>query len=110
MRKTCGADGRIVVTFRVPAYLDARDACVCGGFNDWTPGVHRLTCRPDGEWELAVALAPGRHEFRYLLDGERWINDPDADDFVPNAYGGQNSVVEVVGYGEGRPHRRRVGR
>ena len=30
-----------------------------------------------------------------LLDGYRWENDPEADDYAPNAYGGYNSVIHT---------------
>jgi len=33
--------------------------------------------------------------FRYLVDGERWENDWAADAYVPNPFGGEDSVVEV---------------
>jgi hypothetical protein len=39
-------------------------------------------------------LAPGReYQFRYLINGQHWFNDPHAGAFVPNGYGGENCVV-----------------
>jgi hypothetical protein len=35
------------------------------------------------------------YQFRYLLDGVRWENDWKADKYLPNRYGGENSVVVV---------------
>jgi hypothetical protein len=41
-----------------------------------------------------MSLEPGRrYRYRYLADGERWINDWAADDYQPNPYGGDDSVV-----------------
>ena len=37
-----------------------------------------------------------RYRFRYLLDGRRWENDWEADDYVDNDHGGQDSVVDLT--------------
>jgi len=36
-----------------------------------------------------------RYRFRYLLDGEVWENDDSADEYIPNEFGTEDSVVEV---------------
>ena len=42
-------------------------------------------------------LPPGRaYRFRYLLDGHRWENDWDADAYVPNGFGSDDSVVDLT--------------
>ena len=49
-----------------------------------------------GEWRASMALDAGcRYRFRYLLDGFRWENDWAADDYVPNPFGSDDSVVSV---------------
>ncbi len=52
----------------------------------------RLT---DGTWAKELILAPGRHEYRFVVDGE-WVDDPAATDYVPNPFGGMNAVLTVV--------------
>jgi len=48
-------------------------------------------------FSLTIELQPGRaYRFRYLLDGERWENDWDADAYVPNAFGTDDSVVDLT--------------
>ena len=45
-------------------------------------------------WRLTVNLEPAsEYQFRYLLNEQEWFNDPEADSYVPNPYGEQNSVV-----------------
>jgi hypothetical protein len=39
--------------------------------------------------------APHTYRFRYLVDGRSWENDWAADLYVPNGYGGDDSVVDV---------------
>jgi len=58
-----------------------------------------------GQWEntytstctkvRVISSAPRMGPFRYLVDGERWENDWAADAYVPNPFGGEDSVVEV---------------
>ena len=81
------------VTFVLPPEVEADRIHLMGEFNNWQT-AHVMRRRKDGSWRTTLNLEPGRaYEFRYLVDGERWLNDPDADDYVPNSYGSQNSVV-----------------
>jgi len=45
-------------------------------------------------WNAAVQLAPGEHQFRYRI-GDAWFNDSQADRYVDNGFGSDNSVVIV---------------
>ena len=47
-------------------------------------------------WSTTVPLVPGQtYRFRYLIDDARWENDWEADDYVDNAHGGQDSLVDL---------------
>ncbi len=73
----------------------AEHVYVCGGFNDWHPACLRMIGNPDaGLWEKRLLLPPGRHEYKFVVDG-KWLHDPDAGENVSNIYGSLNSVVEV---------------
>jgi hypothetical protein len=86
----------VVVTFRLPAAVQAESVALCGDFNDWSADATLLELGSDGYWRVAVALQPGRsYRYRYLINGERWENAWDADAYVPNAHGGTDSVVVV---------------
>ncbi len=50
-----------------------------------------------GRWETVLALAPGRYEYKFVVDDE-WIHDPNARENVPNEEGSLNSVMEVRGW------------
>jgi 1,4-alpha-glucan branching enzyme len=65
-----------------------------GDFNDWNPASHAMRQIPDGTWWAEVTLPPGRYEYKFLVDGREWWNDPDAPK-APNVWGSENSVVEV---------------
>lgn len=45
-------------------------------------------------WVVDLCLAPGRHEYRFIADGE-WIDDPNAKEIVSNPHGGFNSILIV---------------
>ncbi len=84
------------VTFELPAQVAAQAVCLCGEFNAWDPSAHSMEPQADGSFTLTLALEPGRaYRFRYLLDGVRWENDWAADDYVPNPYGSDDSLVQV---------------
>ena len=94
MRKQHLKNGTCKVTFDLTAGAGVKDVHLCGEFNDWSPTATPMTRRKDGTFRVTVALEPGRsYRFRYLLDGDRWENDWAADDYVPNEYGGDDSVV-----------------
>ena len=48
----------------------------------------------DGVWVKELSLPPGNYEYRMVVDGE-WIPDPWTDNYVPNPFGGINSVLKV---------------
>ena len=86
----------VVVLFTLPAVVQAESVALCGDFNDWSADATPLELGSDGYWRVAVALEPGRsYRYRYLINGKRWENAWDADGYVPNAYGGTDSVVVV---------------
>ena len=92
LKRVVGDGAMVAVTFRVPAGLGARRACLAGSCTAWVEmPMHPVA---DGSFELVVELAAGsRCVFRYVVDGERWENDWDADEYVPNVFGGDDSVV-----------------
>ena len=89
-------------TVKVPFVLfepGAKQVALCGDFNGWASHATPMKRRVDGRWEATLALAPGRHEYKFVADGQ-WIPDPLAREHVPNHYGTLNSVVEC-GFHEG---------
>ena len=88
------------VTFALPAEVQAESACLCGDFNEWDQSTHPLEKQADGSFRLTLDLAAGRHyHYRFFLNGERWENDWQADAYIPNEFGSEDSVLnlEVTG-------------
>jgi 1,4-alpha-glucan branching enzyme len=86
-------ENSVRVTFSLPAGAVREGAYVVGDFNDWQP-AHALKEQSDGSWRVTIPLEPGRsYEFRYLVDGDRWVNEDEADRFERNPFGEENSVI-----------------
>ncbi|WP_185233164.1 isoamylase early set domain-containing protein [Teredinibacter franksiae] len=86
------------VKFIAPATLaeSAKSIYLAGEFNGWDCSRTPLKKQKDGKYATTLDLATGKeYEYRYVLDGEQWENDFDADKYVPNTCGTDNSVVVV---------------
>lgn len=88
------------VNFLLPADKvgNASSVLLLGDFNHWDvqKGI-KLKAQKDGTYKAVVELATGMvYQYRYLLDNGNWINDDNADGFVPvNEYGTENCIVIV---------------
>ncbi len=81
------------VTFILPNSTWAGTIYLVGDFNEWNHSSHPFQHDREGTWTLTLNLEVGRcYQFRYLRDGE-WISDSQADGFVGNTYGSNNSLV-----------------
>jgi 1,4-alpha-glucan branching enzyme len=88
-KKTCK------VTFELPEDIEAKSASLVGEFNNWDEVATPLK-KVKGVWKTTVELDQGKeYQYRYLVNGEQWYNDWDADKYVPNFVNGDNSVVET---------------
>jgi hypothetical protein len=51
----------------------------------------------DGNFTLTLILEAGRsYRFRYCLDNSRWENDWEADGYEPNAFGSDDSLLDLI--------------
>ena len=91
------AKGKVRVTFNMPPLEGVTQLHLVGDFNNWSMVETPLQRADDGSWSVALTLEGGRqYQYRYFADGERWHNDWAADAYVPNAFGTENSVVNLV--------------
>jgi 1,4-alpha-glucan branching enzyme len=77
---------------------DAFIVYLAGDFNDWGQNRDGLVFDPqfamkgpdaNGVWRAEIELKPGRHLYQFVIDGDRWISDPNADE----SGGEKHSVV-----------------
>ncbi len=87
------------VTFKLPAKTTQRAETVhlVGEFNHWTTNATPMRKLKRGGYSATLELEVGReYQFRYLINGDEWINDGEADRYVPTVYPSvENSVVKL---------------
>ncbi|MDD2463093.1 MAG: isoamylase early set domain-containing protein [Desulfobulbus sp.] len=82
------------VTFKCANEEQAASAVLAGDFNDWSLTQTPMKKLKDGSFSVILSLAAGKnYRFRYVLDGNVWVNDNDADGYAPNEFGEANSVL-----------------
>ena len=70
----------------------AHSVAVAGSFNSWQPEQANATA--NGTWIKELTIGPGRYEYMFVVDG-KWMADPNAKEYMPNPFGGQNSVLVI---------------
>lgn len=74
----------------------ARTVSVVGDFNGWRRGETPLNAgSKPGVWSVSLPLSPGRHEYAFIVDGERWVIDP-ASIASSDEFGTESSVMMVA--------------
>ncbi|HUZ61649.1 MAG TPA: isoamylase early set domain-containing protein [Hanamia sp.] len=75
------------ITFTLPAEAleGATEAVLLGDFNNWKPAKEfELKKQKDGFFKTVVPLEVGEtYQYRFLLNDGRWVNDYDAQNYVP---------------------------
>ena len=85
-------NGHVRVTF-ILLEPGVENVDLLGDFTGWRPDRAMRRTR-GGSWRVTYDLERGKEfQYRYLVDGGRWVNDPTADRYVPNPFGSDNSVV-----------------
>ncbi len=74
----------------------AHTVTIAGDFNGWDPQANALE-DPDGDgvWTTTLKLPPGRYEYMFVLDGEKWLPDPNALRYVKDGFGNRNAILEI---------------
>lgn len=84
------------VTFKYNNPGSFENAAIVGEFNSWSAQENPMKKLKNGSFSVTLSLQAGNsYQFRYLLDDDTWTNDEEADSYVPNKYGEDNSVVTV---------------
>lgn len=91
-------DGRALVAFRLDA-PGAHTVRLAGDFTGWESGPALTEVSP-GIWSVVVPLEVGLHDYAFVVDGTRWVQDPLAE-HVDDGFGGSNSRVAVLPPGGG---------
>lgn len=66
-----------------------------GDFTAWEEQPIELQRQKDGIWRATIALEPGSHEYRFVVDGQ-WRDDTRCMHRRGNAFGSENCVRDVA--------------
>lgn len=90
--------GQVKVEFVLPDAIAAEveTAFLVGDFNDWSETATPMTKYKNGKVKVTIEVEPNReYQFRYLINGNQWHNDWDADRYTANPFSGDNSVLNT---------------
>ena len=97
LKKNYSKTGKVCrVTFKYNNAENAETAFLAGEFNNWSLQDQPMKKLKDGSFSVTLSLQSGKsYPFRYVLDGAVWVNAEEANNYLPNEYGEDNSIVVV---------------
>ena len=89
---------KVTLSLKNDELATAKDVAVLGDFNSWDPKQSfPMKKLKNGTFKTTIDLEVGHeYQFRYLVDGETWVNDAQADKYVPTGVGAEDNSVVVV--------------
>ena len=86
--------GRRKVLFNFTAEPGSK-VTIAGTFNDWDPKARKLKEVEPGNYQTAMLLDPGFHQYKFVVNDEHWHLDPHNDGYE---FGGEtmNSAIQVL--------------
>ena len=87
-------NGRLMFVFHDD---DANSVSIAGDFNGWSRVASPLKRNDSGLWSTEIVIPrAGRFEYKFIINEQRWMEDPSNGMKAPDNYGGLNSVVVVA--------------
>ncbi len=86
-------DGKVVITAPFP-----KDKVVylAGQFNNWNPTAWPMTWDDEkGVWIYKFELKPGTYQYKFVIGGTTWKEDPEAPGYTDDGFGGLNGVFTL---------------
>jgi serine protease AprX len=86
-------NGRLVFVYHDD---EASSVAVAGDFNGWNTKATPFARDAAGLWFAEIeAPRPGRYQYKFIVDQQRWIEDPSNGMKVSDNYGGLNAVLAI---------------
>lgn len=87
---------KVTFTLNEQACFDAETVTLVGDFNEWDREELILKRGKTGDYQITINLEIGKdYQFRYLINGTKWVNDWEADYYAPTEFNSENSVVRL---------------
>ncbi|MCX7881748.1 MAG: hypothetical protein N2314_00800 [Brevinematales bacterium] len=85
----------VLFVYRAPSN-HITNVALTGDFFGWKREGFPLSYDPAVNlWRISLALEPGMYQYKYILNGSVWTNDPYNPSVSPDGKGGLNSVLQV---------------
>ena len=77
------------ITFQIKDNINGVEkARIIGDFNNWDIQSEPMKKLKTGGFSQTINLNAGKsYQFKYLINDSQWINEPEADQLVPNGIG-----------------------
>lgn len=85
-------EGGWMFTFSDPG---ASSVALAGSFNNWSTSADPLAKGSDGVWSIVKDLPSGSHQYKFVVNGGQWKEDPNNPNSADDGYGGKNSLLQV---------------
>jgi len=86
-------DGHLIFVYHDDA---AKSVALAGDFNNWDEEASPLTRDSSGLWLTTLKTpAAGRYQYKFIVGGKRWTEDPSNGMKVSDGYGGLNSLLII---------------
>lgn len=92
-KKAC----RVTFIFDLSFSESIKTVSVVGDFNNWDPIGNPMKKGRDGKFSLSMKFpVKNDFQFRYLVDGRKWLTDFEADSLAPIPWSDEfNSVINI---------------
>ncbi|MFN4200460.1 MAG: glycoside hydrolase family 13 [Fervidobacterium gondwanense] len=84
-------DGKVVFTFKAQAQV----VYLAGTFNNWSPTAWPMKLVGD-IWVYEAELQPGTYQYKFVIDGKVWKEDPEAPAYTDDGFGGKNGLFTLT--------------
>ena len=101
IRKKYSQDKKVCrINFTLPKEVceNFEEISIVGDFNNWDPHQDKFTHKnSDGSSSIELTLESGKeYKFKYLCDGQTWLNELEADAEVLTHYGDSKNSVIII--------------
>lgn len=72
---------------------EAKSVHIVGDFNNWqmVPMHHH----EGGLWTITVPIAEGQYNYQFVIDGKKFVTDPNASEKSDDGYGQKDSILSL---------------
>lgn len=93
-KKVC----QVTFTFLKKIRENYKEISVVGDFNNWDPNQNKFSTKNSDRYSsIVLVLETGKeYQFKYLCDGQIWLNEPKADKQVLTQYADSENSVLII--------------